>query len=190
MLINSNNKTMTGKQFKITKLVFTFFLAVAFSQAIILKNYFIPIALLVASFLTLLYLKRKVKDIIADERDYLTGGKAALLTIQIYAWIAVIAMFIFYAARDLNPAYEPIGLTLAYSTCILMLLYGVIFRYYDKVKLSDKKFLFIALILILFLALAVFSIRLFSGEDDWMCQGGQWIKHGQPSFPAPSVQCK
>jgi uncharacterized membrane protein len=181
---------MTLKQFKIVQMVIAIILGITFSQAIVLKNYLIPIAVIIVASLVMLYLKRKVKGVIADERDYLTGGKAALLTIQIYSWVAVVAMFIFYSARDLNPAYEPIGLTLAYSTCILMLAYSVIFRYYDKVKLSDKKFLFTVLTLILFLALFVFSLRLFSGEDDWMCQGGQWVKHGQPSFAAPNVPCK
>ena len=181
---------MTLKQFKIVQLIIAVILGITFSQAIILKNYLIPVVVVIVASLIMLYLKRKVKDVIADERDYLTGGKAALLTVQIYSWVAVIAMFIFYSARDLNPAYEPIGLTLAYSTCLLMLTYSVIFRYYDKVKLSDRKLIYSALVLILFLALALFSVRLFSGEDDWMCKDGQWIKHGQPSFAAPSVPCK
>ncbi|MFA5753920.1 MAG: DUF2178 domain-containing protein [Patescibacteria group bacterium] len=181
---------MTIKQYQAIKLGFVVILAVVFSQSIIFENFLIPIALLIVSSLILLLLRKRVKGVLADERDYLTGGKAALLAIQIYSWIAVMAMFILYAFRDVNPAYEPIGLTLAYSTCVLMLFYAVIFRYYNKVKLGDKKLLFSVFVLALFLALIVFSLRLFSGEDNWICQDGQWIEHGHPDFPAPDKECQ
>jgi uncharacterized membrane protein len=32
-------------------------------------------------------------------------------------------------------------------------------------------------------------LRVISGEDDWMCQNGQWVKHGQPSAPKPEKPC-
>ncbi len=189
MLINSN-KIMTLKQYQFAKLATVIVLAIAIGQAVTFRNYVIPIALMVAAALLLMFFRRRVSGVIADERDYATGGRAALLAIQIYAWIAAISMFLFYTFRDINPAYEPIGVTLAFSTCILMLLYGVIFRYYNKVKLTDKKLIYTVLVLVLFLFLAVLALRLFSGEDNWICQNGQWVKHGQPSFPAPSVECK
>jgi hypothetical protein len=50
-------------------------------------------------------------------------------------------------------------------------------------KLKPKIILFIFLGLILFLILA----RLFSGEDCWIKdKSGNWIKHGNPSGPAPT----
>ena len=181
---------MSKKQYQLVKLALTILLAIIFSQAIIFKNYLIPISLLVASSLILMYLRRQVKEVIADERDYATGGKAALLAIQIYAWVAVVCMFVVYGLRDLNPAYEPIGLTLAFSTCILMLLYSVIFHYHNKVKLTEKRLLYAIFILVLFIVLAIATLRLFSGEDNWICENGKWIEHGHPSFPAPAVKCK
>lgn len=181
---------MTLKQYQKIKLAMVVIISVVFSQAIYFKNYLIPITVLAVSSLVLLYLRRTVKEIIADERDYATGGKAALLAIQIYSWLAVVSMFIFYALRDINPAYEPIGMTLAFSTCILMLTYAVIFRYFDRVSFSDKRLVYSVFILALFLALFVAGARIFSGEDDWMCQSGQWVQHGHPDFPAPQVECK
>lgn len=124
---------MTLKQLKIVKLILVFLLALVFSQSIILKSYLIPVILLIVSSLVLFYLRSRVKEVIADERDYLTGGRSAFLTIQIYSWLAVVVMLVLYAKKDLNPAYEPIAMTLAFSTCILMLLYAVIFRYRDKI---------------------------------------------------------
>jgi hypothetical protein len=34
------------------------------------------------------------------------------------------------------------------------------------------------------------GLRLISGEDDWICSDGSWVKHGNPSQPIPSAECK
>jgi len=52
-----------------------------------------------------------------------------------------------------------------------------------KVFLGFLGIVFVALIVIV-------GIRLFSGEDNWICQNGVWVKHGQPSGPMPTGTCK
>ncbi len=47
----------------------------------------------------------------------------------------------------------------------------------------NKKIIYTILILVLLVA----GIRFFSGEDGWMCNNGEWIKHGNPSAPAPDA---
>lgn len=42
---------------------------------------------------------------------------------------------------------------------------------------------------LILIAAVVFTLRLFSGEDNWICQNGQWVKHGNPSAPMPSSGC-
>ena len=32
--------------------------------------------------------------------------------------------------------------------------------------------------------------RVLSPEDNWICQNGEWVKHGNPSGPMPSGSCK
>lgn len=49
---------------------------------------------------------------------------------------------------------------------------------------------FLILIIILAVLTAILFIRLWTPEDDWICQGGQWVKHGNPSAPAPTRECK
>lgn len=181
---------LTAKQYQTIKIFMVILLAVVFSQSIVFKNFFLPVALLIISSLVLIYFRQRVKDVIADERDYATAGKAASLAIQIYAWIGVVCMFLLYSLSDLNPYYYAIAVTLAFSTTILMLLQAVIYRYYNKFKFSDKKLIFTMIVTLLFLALAVMTLRIFSGEDNWICQNGQWIKHGNPSFEAPKIECK
>ncbi|MFA5133741.1 MAG: hypothetical protein WC459_02985 [Patescibacteria group bacterium] len=48
------------------------------------------------------------------------------------------------------------------------------------------KYIFLTLAVIL---AGAFITRLFSGEDDWICKNGEWVKHGNPSAPAPDKYC-
>ncbi len=48
----------------------------------------------------------------------------------------------------------------------------------------------IAISVLLVCVAAVFiSARFFSGEDGWVCQDGQWVKHGVPANPMPVEPC-
>ncbi len=181
---------MTLKQYQKVRVLLVFLLAMAFSVSLQYRNFLIPLGLLVAGSLATLRLRRSVQGVVADERDYALGGKAALLAIQAYSWVAVVVMFVFYSLRDLNPAYEPIGMVLAFSTLVLMLTYALIYRYYERFSFSDKRFLYILCVLILFAAMFVAGVRSLGGEDDWICVDGQWTEHGHPSFPAPTMECK
>jgi len=181
---------MTLKKYQQIRLLITVFTAAIFSQALVLRNFLIPLAVIIISSLLLLILRRRVKEVIADERDYLLAGKAASLAIQIYSWLAVLIMFFLYANRTLNPYYEAIAMTLAYSTCFLMIVYSLIFKFKNKIEFSKNKRTFLTFIIILTIFIAIFTVRFFSGEDNWLCQKGEWVKHGQPSFPAPNEICK
>lgn len=178
------------KTYTTVRLVTVFFLAMACGIAGSTQNYFWAIPAIIVATLFLFFIRGKVKEIIADERDYEIGGKAARFAIQIYSWIAVVAMFILLAQKNLNPSYEPIAYTLAYSTCLLLITYSIVFRYYAKYSMCNKKSVYIILGIIAFLIILVIGLRLFSGEDNWICSNGQWIKHGHPSFPQPTVECK
>jgi len=52
-----------------------------------------------------------------------------------------------------------------------------------------KKIGIIFLFIILGIVLVLGIIRLFSGENNWLCQKGEWVKHGQPSAPKPTKPC-
>ncbi|HNW09312.1 MAG TPA: DUF2178 domain-containing protein [bacterium] len=125
---------MTLKQYQGAKLVVVAVLALIFSQALVLKNYFVPIAVLVVGSLLLLYLRRQVTGVLADERDWALAGRAALLSIQICSWLAVVVMFVFYARREIDPIYEAIGMTLSLTVCGIMLTYSFIFQYLRRHK--------------------------------------------------------
>jgi hypothetical protein len=45
-------------------------------------------------------------------------------------------------------------------------------------------------IVIIAVAIVTLSIRFLSGDEDtWLCQNGQWVKHGKPSAAMPTTLC-
>lgn len=50
--------------------------------------------------------------------------------------------------------------------------------------LTLKQFL-----LIIFLISSVIFVRFISPEDNWICQNGEWVKHGYPTSDKPSINC-
>lgn len=74
------------------------------------------------------------------------------------------------------------------GSIFLAIIMPIIYSFLLFKKMPDKmKYIFLFLIIV---AGTLFLIRLFSGEDDWICQNGQWVKHGQPSAPTPQSKCR
>jgi len=85
-----------------------------------------------------------------------------------------------------------------FGSIFLALALPIIYSFLLFKKAAHKmKYIYITLFAIIFI---VGIIRLISGEDDWICErqpasaGGsgeaRWVKHGQPSAPMPTGECK
>lgn len=44
-------------------------------------------------------------------------------------------------------------------------------------------------ILLIFAVIFVLRFVLGGPEDSWICQNGQWVKHGNPGSPMPVSPC-
>lgn len=53
--------------------------------------------------------------------------------------------------------------------------------------MSKKDIIILSTLIFLLL---VFFVFLRKDEDTWICKNGEWIKHGNPSAPVPSAECK
>jgi hypothetical protein len=53
----------------------------------------------------------------------------------------------------------------------------------------NKKYKIIIGIVVLFFLGVLALVILRSPEDSWLCQNGQWIRHGNPSSPMPTSGC-
>ena len=52
-----------------------------------------------------------------------------------------------------------------------------------------KKYWHVILLAVIAIVVIVLGVRFFSGEDDWICQNGEWVKHGNPSAEKPVGNC-
>ncbi len=120
---------MTFKQFKVVKLSIVIILSILVAQFVVSGNFIGPIIVVAIASVFLFYSRSRVKEVVADERDYAIGGKAARWAIQIYSWVTIVVMFTLYAKQDIGSAFGIIAQTLAYSICFLLIAYAVIFRY-------------------------------------------------------------
>jgi uncharacterized membrane protein len=180
---------MTSKSYLALKSVIAAVLGAVFSISIAKNNAIIPIIALAAGFAVVIAAKSRVKQIVADERDYEISGKAARIAIQIFSIGVIIPMVLFYAAHDTNPAFEPVASALAYSACFLMLTYAGITKYLQRSPKIDNKTPYIILLALAIGIVAIAGLRALSGEDGWTCEHGSWTMHGRPSTPAPNMPC-
>lgn len=187
-----SKKTLSTKSYLWIRIAVVILLSSVFSYSLEARNYILPVAALVIGSVVLYSLKSKVKSVTADERDYEVAGHAARWAMSTYCFICIGASFIFFALRDTNPYFNVIGSLLSYSACFLLIIYVLIYKFYNKFsgygwKKSLGYFIVLALIaLVVFVA----TVRIMSVEDGWLCQNGNWVKHGQPDFPAPTTECK
>ena len=76
---------MTIKQYNAARVITAMCLAAVMSQAVVLKNYYLAGSAILFAMLLLIYLKKQLKEITADERDYKIAGDAARWTLTILA---------------------------------------------------------------------------------------------------------
>ncbi|HNP89646.1 MAG: hypothetical protein BWY24_00089 [Microgenomates group bacterium ADurb.Bin219] len=56
-------------------------------------------------------------------------------------------------------------------------------------QIAKKRLLFLIGILIVFVILLSLRFLLAGPEDSWVCNGSEWVKHGNPSTPKPIGGC-
>jgi len=123
---------MTKKAFSIYRIIAVIIVTIIVSISINYGNWYLPVISIMASWLFLYTLRRRVKEVIADERDYIIAGKASGLAMKIYISFSVIIGMILYSTGKENEILFNIATTLLYSACFLMIFYAVLFKIYER----------------------------------------------------------
>ncbi|MFA5387641.1 MAG: DUF2178 domain-containing protein [Candidatus Paceibacterota bacterium] len=129
---------MDIKNYNKIRLVIAAVLGGMVSFFVVQGNYLLPIIAAVAAFAVVLFMRRRVKGVINDERDYYIAGNASRWTISIYAILAAVSSMVFMALKSRNPSFEALGSFLAYSACFILILNSILFRYFSKKELNEK----------------------------------------------------
>jgi uncharacterized membrane protein len=123
---------MTKKTFSICRVFIAMILAVLVTLSVSFGNWYLPVIAFVAAWIALYILRSKIKEVIADERDYMINGKASAMAMKIYIFISVIIGLVFYASSKEKDVLFAIGNTLVYSACFLMVLDAFLFKIYEQ----------------------------------------------------------
>lgn len=181
---------MTAKKYSGILLGVTAFISGTVSYAVASNNWAYTIPVVLVGALIIYSVKKQVKEVISDERDLANAGRAARYAILAYAMIAAVISLALFAMRAQNPHFEATASALAYSACAVMILQGLFFEYLTgHISFRQNKYAVFLAIALSVMAI-IFTLRLFSGEEGYICQDGAWVRHGQPDFAAPSAPCE
>lgn len=53
-----------------------------------------------------------------------------------------------------------------------------------------NKYILISLLMITIIFVTIFIFRLIGPEDTYICENGEWIRHGNPSSALPDKICE
>jgi uncharacterized membrane protein len=123
---------MTKKTFLIYKIIAVIAVGVITSISVSHGNWYLPIASLVTAWVLLYVLGGRVKEVMADERDYRIAGKASGWAMRVYSMLSVVIGLILYIAGRGNEVLFTVGSVLLYSAGFLMILYSVLFKIYER----------------------------------------------------------
>jgi uncharacterized membrane protein len=96
-------------------------------------NAIVPIPTAVSGALLLYLLRRQVRDVMEDERNYRISEKASRFAIQVFALVTAISGITLTAigTSDSTP-FREVGLTLAFGACGLLILYMISYAYHSR----------------------------------------------------------
>jgi uncharacterized membrane protein len=130
---------MNFKQFTVIKLVVIIIMGGLIGWAVSNGNYWIPVPAVIAALMVLLLFRKRVKEVVVDERVYSIAEKASYLAFRIFGIAAAVIGATFVAlGQGTVPELLPIGLTLAFAACGLVLIYYIAYTCYKR-KYSGKK---------------------------------------------------
>ncbi len=124
---------MSKKTYNIIRSALAAAVAIGAAISVVIGNAIIPLVMVLVAIGILYLVKRQVKEVLVDERNYRVSEKAARLTIGIFGpVIAILSMVLIALGRSNYPGLEQTGYTLGYSAAALVVLYDVFYYYFER----------------------------------------------------------
>jgi uncharacterized membrane protein len=131
---------MNANTYRNWRMTLTIVIAILGAVSVAIGNAYILIGAVAAGLVILVILRRRVKEVITDERNYAVASKAARLTVSLVGLGMAVAGAILLAFHHDNPsaAMAQVGLALLYATCGLLLINLAAYTYYNR-KMGGKE---------------------------------------------------
>ena len=132
---------MSYKNFRIVKFLMAMFIAVTVSMAVSLENVLLAVSAVGIGMISMILIKRSVKEVLVDEMVQTIAGKSALMTysivIPVLAALSLILMFSDLSNRG-SETYN-LGINLSYIVLFNMAVYSLAYYYYRNKYGRDNK---------------------------------------------------
>jgi len=124
---------MSYKKYMFFRLLVIVIIALLGVWAATTGNVLVLIPAAVFLFVVLLTLRRRVTEVIVDERVNTIAYRASRLALVAFVLMAVIVgTTLIWLARDASDGLFQVGLTLDYAGCALMIFYWLAYIYYNR----------------------------------------------------------
>ena len=125
---------MSASFYSVLMKIIAFALAAVIAVGIVLElPLYVPIVAVMVALIIAGILRRRVREIMVDERDHRIQEKATAMTYRIYTIVAAALALVALMLRSSLPAWAGAAAeTLAYSVCGLMLLHLACTSYYAR----------------------------------------------------------
>jgi len=124
---------MSRRWFRLCAAAITVTIVALIGWSIATENTLVPIAAVIGGVVLLYLLRRQVRDVIEDERNYRISEKASRFAIQVFAFItAITGITLTTVSTGDSPPFREVGLTLAFCACGLLILYLISYAYHSR----------------------------------------------------------
>ncbi|MFA5208019.1 MAG: DUF2178 domain-containing protein [Candidatus Paceibacterota bacterium] len=132
---------MSYKNFKIARLLITFFLAMTVSIAVSTENVLLAVSAIGIGMILMFLVKKNVKAVLVDEMIKNIAGKSALITYSITVPVlAVLSLIFMFSNLGNEGSYlYNLGIIFSYIALFNMAVYSIAYHYYQKKYGSDKE---------------------------------------------------
>ncbi len=100
--------------------------------AVITGNLLLAAITLILGIFITYFVRKNVYEVTEDERTYLITGKASRMAILSFLTIITVLGIGLLTLKNNFPEFTQAGFTLAYSACLLLILYSGFYYYYDR----------------------------------------------------------
>lgn len=123
---------MSKEKFKKILMVVTVLVGAIVSAATTQKMPAIALITFMLALWLVYFLKTKVKGIMEDEMILMYSGKAALKVYQVFGIVITALGVVFISLGEGSPVTYAVGITLAFCSMFLLLLYALFYAYYTR----------------------------------------------------------
>jgi uncharacterized membrane protein len=124
---------MSRRWFRLLVAVITLTVVVLIGWSIATENAVVPIPAVIVGLVLFYLLRRQVREVVEDERNYKISEKASRFAIQVFALVAAISGVTLIAVSTNDSALlREVGLTLAFCACGILILYLISYAYHSR----------------------------------------------------------